>query len=364
MIQLYGLDRFHDRQFQEKVLARWRNILKENSFVEGKFNLDFEKEFARVQKASFCLLVANGTDALEIAMCALGVKKGDNVAVPQMTFYATAEAVVNVGANPVFIDINPQTGLMDTQSLERMSLSHPIKAVIPVHLYGLNVPMDEIETVCNRQGITILEDAAQGFGGTYEDGRPIGSKHTAAFSFYPTKNLGAFGDAGAVTTRDEKVIKQVGRIRNHGRGSQESVSGRNSRCDHLQAAVLSLKLEEASRHRQMRKEVARKYHQGFDDSSVQIVPVKFMETSSWHLYPIRFASVSLRSRVQKALSAKGIDSSPFYEKALSWMPAFSRFPGEDDQAKEICGRVLCLPMHPFLKDEEINKVVQGVLQEL
>ena len=364
MIQLYGLDRLHNRQFQEKVLARWKNILEENSFVEGRFNLEFEKEFARIQNASFSLLVANGTDALEIAMCALGVKKGDNVAVPQMTFYATAEAVVNIGANPVFIDVSPQTGLMDAQSLQRMSLSLPIKAVIPVHLYGLNVPMNEIESVCNRQGITILEDAAQGFGGTYEDGRPIGSRHTAAFSFYPTKNLGAFGDAGAITSHDEKVMKQVGHIRNHGRGSGESVAGRNSRCDHLQAAVLSLKLEEASRHHQMRKKAALKYHQAFRGSSVQVVPEKFMETSSWHLYPIRFPSVSLRSKVQKALSAKGIGSSPFYEKALSWMPAFSDFPGEDGQVREICGRVLCLPMHPYLKDEEMEKVTRGVLQEL
>ena len=363
MISLYDFRKLHNEKFQREVLDRWSHILKQNAFIEGEFNFAFERNFAKRQKAEFCCLVANGTDALELAMLALDVKPGDNVAVPQITFHATAEAVLNVGARPVLIDCHWQTGLMDPDSLQRMCEKHPLKAVIPTHIYGLPAPMEEIENICKKQNILIIEDAAQAQGGYYSNGAPIGSRNNlATFSFYPTKNLGALGDAGAILGQDKKLVDIITGIRNHGRGTCGKRGGRNSRCDHLQAAVLDYKLESADRYNQIRKEMADRYHQIFYHTPVQIVPDQYLALSSWHLYPVRFPSVEKRKIVQSNLKELHIDTAPFYEKVLSEYPFLSRFPAESENARRLSGHVLCLPFHPFLSEQDIQTVAQAVLR--
>ena len=219
----YGLHSLHDESLSCQVLLRWKEILRSQRFVEGHYHDAFEEKFARLQQAQHGLLVGNGTDALEISLLVVGVRPGDKVGVPGITFHATAEAVVNVGAVPFLIDVEPSTGLMDPLSLERILGQQELKAVIPVHIYGLPVAMDAIEKLCSSRNIPIIEDAAQAQGAFYGDTkRPVGSRQNmATFSFYPTKNLGAMGDAGCILTDNGVWAAEIKSIRNHGRGGAD-----------------------------------------------------------------------------------------------------------------------------------------------
>jgi len=355
-IPFYDFTGIHPTSFKAKALARMAQILEENSYVEGPYNQKFETEFAHMQGAKHALLVANGTDALEISLRAFDVGVGDKVGLPGITFYATAEAILNVGAIPVHIDVDEKTGLMDPDSLERVSKDHQLKAIIPVHIYGLPAPMDAIEKITKPLNIKIIEDAAQAQG-TYLPKGPAGSgDNLVTFSFYPTKNLAAFGDAGAILTSSDELAHKIKYLRNHGRGSDKL--GRNSRCDHLQAAVLHLKLEDIEKQNALRKKVAFKYHQQLKD--VELMPKEFLETSSWHLYPIVLASIAEREKLQAYLKEQGIPSAPFYERAMSQEPELTKYEGETKVAEGLAGRVICLPLFPYLKDEQVDFVCKAI----
>jgi dTDP-4-amino-4,6-dideoxygalactose transaminase len=361
-VPFYNFHDLHHDSFKTEVKKRINDIIDNNAFVEGEYNQKFEVEFAQKQKSNHCLLVANGTDALEIALLVHGVGAGDKVGVPGITFYATAEAVLNVGATPVWIDVDEKAGLLCPDSLKRVHEKHNLKAVMPVHIYGLPCPMDEINSYCSEKGIAVIEDAAQAQGTYYKEGSPVGDgPNLVTFSFYPTKNLSAFGDAGCILTNDEKLAKKVITIRNHGRGD-EAAMGRNSRCDHMQAAVLHAKLEEVDQFNKQRKEVAALYHKGLASLPFGLLPEKFLALSSWHLYPIQLPSVKHREELMNLLRSKEIGCTPFYEKALSQEEALQGYEGEDTNAKNFAGRTLCLPMNPFLSQSDVDEVV-GVICE-
>jgi dTDP-4-amino-4,6-dideoxygalactose transaminase len=356
-ISLYDFSKTHDSVFQNTALERITQIIKENSFVEGEYNDKFEQKFATMQGAKHALLVGNGTDALEISLKALDIGPGDKVGLPGITFYATAEAILNLGAIPVHIDVLKDSGLMDPKSLERMCQIHKLKAIIPVHIYGLPAPMESLEAIAQEHDISIVEDAAQACGTILPSG-PVGSgSNLVTFSFYPTKNLSAFGDAGAILTQDDDLALKIKRIRNHGRGGDDL--GRNSRCDHIQAAVLDLKLKKIQEHNQRRKDVALKYHQQLGPIS-GLMSEKYLKTSSWHLYPIRLKDRSQRLRLQTYLQEKKISTAPFYEQAMSKLKALEKFPGEDKVAKNLAGRILCLPLFPYLNDQQISYIRDNV----
>ncbi|MCO4794495.1 MAG: DegT/DnrJ/EryC1/StrS family aminotransferase, partial [Bacteriovoracaceae bacterium] len=263
-VPFYDFQKLHNPEFQTKIKERFSEIIDQNGFVEGRFNHSFEERFAKLQKAKHCLLVANGTDALEISLLAYGLEPGDRVAVAGITFYASGEAVLNMGMIPVYVDVDPKSGLMCPESLERVVDKYEIKAVMPVHIYGLPADMKAIDEICHSRNIPVIEDAAQAQGGYTYTG-PVGSgKNLVTFSFYPTKNLAAFGDAGAILTDDDELAEIIKTIRNHGRSSLEMM-GRNSRCDHLQAAVLDLKLDSIEEQNQSRKKIASMYHQALKD---------------------------------------------------------------------------------------------------
>ena len=255
MYQLYDLVNLHDEPFREEIKKRLAKIVDTNAFIEGEYNTKFEAEFAEMQGSNFCRLVANGTDAIEIALKAYDIGSGDLVAIPGITFYATAEAVFNIGATPILVDVEEESGVMCPKSLERIVSEYKIKAAIPVHIYGIPCEMDKINTVCRRNNVAIIEDAAQA-SGTITPLGPAGSNpfSLATFSFYPTKNLSAMGDAGAILTHSPELAKKIEIIRNHGRGGHGAV-GRNSRCDHFQAAVLHHKLEFIEEQNNKRKQV-------------------------------------------------------------------------------------------------------------
>lgn len=355
-VSFYNFNDLHHADFKAIVKERIENIIDNNAFVEGEFNAAFEKEFAEKQKAKHCLLLANGTDALEIALVVHGIKHGDKVGVPGITFYATAEAVLNVGATPVWVDIDPLTGTLCPQSLERVHQKHKLSAVMPVHIYGLPCDMDAINSFCQKESIPVIEDAAQAQGTFYGEGKPVGSSsNLVTFSFYPTKNLSAFGDAGCILTDDSELAKKVVVQRNHGRGDEQAM-GRNSRCDHMQAAVLHAKLPEIDKYNNMRKVVAEKYHKALANLPVRTLPEKYICLSSWHLYPVQLESVETREKLMNFLRENEIGCTPFYERAMSQEPALSGYEGEDENAVNFAGKTLCLPIHPFVSDSDIEEV--------
>ena len=360
-IGFYDFQNLHNEEFRTEIKEILGNIIDKNAFVEGEYNDKFEKEFAALQGAKYCLLVANGTDALEISLKVSGVKPGDRVGVPGITFYATAEAVINVGATPVWIDVDPIAGLFCPESMKRVHASTPLKAVMPVHIYGLPAPIEKMQSFCDENNIVIIEDAAQAQG-TFINNKPVGSTNNlVTFSFYPTKNLSAFGDAGCILTQDDDLAKKIVIERNHGRGD-ELAMGRNSRCDHMQAAVLHTKLKMVETYNKNRKEIAKKYHEALKDGPVKLLPEEFLSQSSWHLYPTQCESIEQREKLQNLLKEKQIGCTPFYDRALSQEPALKAFSGESENAEAFAGRTLCLPIHPFLNDEQIAEVAK-VLKE-
>lgn len=366
-IGFYDFKKLHDEDFQKNVLERFEEIVSTNGFVEGKYNKMFEEEFAKMQKAKHCNLVANGTDALEIALQAYEVKPGDKVAISAISFYATAECVINMGATPVFVDVDPQTGLIDIDSLKRTIDSHDVKAVICVHIYGLPSDIEAMEKVCAPKGIKIIEDGAQAAGGFYENKKPIGSSNNLiTYSFYPTKNLGAFGDAGAILSQDDKLSEQIISIRNHGRSPEgHKLIGRNSRCDHLQAAVLHLKLQTLEHNNEQRKEIASWYFEQLKDTSkVELVPEKYIPISSWHLFPIRLESKEKKYALKEFLAARNIGSALFYEKAMPEEKPLLDLEGEKENAILFAHKTICLPMHPFLSKEDVKEVCDAVKEFL
>ncbi|OUR98758.1 hypothetical protein A9Q84_04925 [Halobacteriovorax marinus] len=354
-ISFYDFKNLHNEKFRKEIKEIIGDIIDNNAFAEGEYNKKFEEAFAKKQSAKHCALVGNGTDAIEISLEVLGIGHGDKVGVPGITFYATIEAVLNRGATPIYIDVDSTTGLFCPSSLKRVSEKHELKAVIPVHIYGLPAPIQEIEEICHPKGIKIIEDAAQAQGTILPTG-PVGStQNLVTYSFYPTKNLAAFGDAGAVLTPTEDLYKKIKSVGNHGRGNDEAY-GRNSRCDHIQAAVLYKKLENIDENNLLRKKVASLYHSHLAGANVKLLPEKYIETSSWHLYPVQCESAEQRLAFATKLKEKGVASTPFYDQALSQMTPFKSYEGEDENAKNFAGRTLCLPMNPFLKEEEIKYI--------
>lgn len=361
-VGFYNFKELHNEKLQAEILARFADIVKTNAFVEGKYNASFEQRFSKLQQANHCLLLANGTDALEIALQAYGIGHGDKVGIAAISFYATAECVINMGATPVFVDVDPISGLMDPNSLKRTLEKHDLKAIIPVHIYGQPAPIEELEKICTPKNIRIIEDGAQAQGGFYENGKPIGSSnHLITYSFYPTKNLGAFGDAGAILTQDQQLAEDIVCIRNHGRSPIGSrLVGRNSRCDHMQAAVLDAKLDTIEAENISRKKIAKKYHEALKDTGIRLVPEKFLDLSSWHLYPIGLKDREQKYALKEYLTSKQIGCALFYEKALPEEAPIAHLEGEKENSLRFAAETLCIPMNPFVTDEEIHTVVTEI----
>ena len=364
-ISFFNFKELHPEATRAEAKQRISDIIDNNSFIEGEYNDLFEKEFAEMQEAKHCLLVANGTDAIEISLQAYNIGAGDKVGIPTISFFATAEAVITQGAEPVFIDVNPITGLMEPESLKSILQDHELKAIIPVHTYGLPAPIEELTKICHPKNIKIIEDAAQGHGGNLING-PIGSSNNlTTFSFYPTKNLSAFGDAGAILTQDSFLAKKIKSIRNHGRGPEgHQLSGKNSRCDHIQASILHLKLRTIAQHNAKRKEIAKLYNHYLKDLEIDILPDKYLDKSSWHLYPISLVNRDQKYALQYFLKTKKIGSALFYEKSLPEEKPLQQYKGINKNGINFAAKCLCLPMNPFLIEDEIFSISEAIKEFL
>jgi dTDP-4-amino-4,6-dideoxygalactose transaminase len=345
---------------RERLHAAAIETLDRGQFILGPEVEAFEREFAAYLGVRYVVGVANGTDALTIALRAMGIGPGDDVIVPSFTFYATAEAIPPTGARPVFCDVDPDT-MMVTADTVRAALTPNTKAVVVVHLFGNVAPVREIEAL----GIPVLEDAAQAAGSIAGDGRHPGALGTAAtFSFYPSKNLGCFGDGGAIATSRDDIAEMARILRFHGSRDQATWDfvGYNSRLDALQAAFLRVLLPELDGWARRRVAAAKHYRNaGLGDLVVLPEPADGA-AAAWHLYVIRSQQVD---EVERALSAAGVGNKAYYRRPLHRQPAMARYAEGADLpvTDELAATHLAIPISPALtpaQAAEITSCIQTI----
>lgn len=349
------------REVLGSVEATWRRVLESGRFIGGEVVEEFEYSWAAYCQVPHAIGVANGTDAIALTLTALGIGPGDEVILPTNTFVATAEAVVLAGATPRFADVCPDTLLLTAELLEE-AITRRTRAVIVVHLYGQMPDMDALCEVAARAGIAVIEDAAQAQGATWR-GRRAGSLGLAGcFSFYPGKNLGAFGDAGAVVTSDAGLADRIKVLRDHGRaiGShyQHDLIGTNSRLDALQAGVLTAKLARLDAWNDARRSVAARYHTAFASSPARPVAEVPGAEGVYHLAVLR---VPDRARVQRRLAEMGVQTQIHYPIPCHRQDPYRRFASHPLPAAERCAdEVLSLPMFPHMTDDQVARVCDAV----
>ncbi len=352
-------------ELRDELDEVWAHVVDTAAFVGGSFVETFEQDFASYCGREHAIGVANGTDALELVLRALGVGPGDEVIVPTNTFYATAEAVLIVGATPIFVDVDAHT-LLTTPALVEQAIGPRTAAMIPVHLFGQTVDLDGFEELSRRTGVAMIEDAAQAHGATW-NGRRAGSVGVAGcFSFYPGKNLGALGDGGAIVTDDAQLASTIRSLANHGRDntafSGHGRVGRNSRLDGLQAGVLTRKLPRLDAWNEQRRAIWKIYEQGFEGSAARPVSVAAGATSVHHLAVVR---VPERDRIRELLTAEGIGTGIHYLVPCHQLPPYDASArGVHPNAESAASEILSLPMYPQLDPEDASSVVDAVLSAL
>ena len=367
-IPILDLTRY-DEELRRDIGQAVEEVFSSGRFVLGPANEAFEKSLAERLGVRHVLGVASGTDALLVALMALDVGPGDEVVTSPFSFFASAGAVARLGAKPVFVDIDSATFNLDPSRLER-ALTPRTKAIQPVHLYGQTADMEPILEIARRRGIPVLEDACQAIGATH-GGRPAGTLGAlGAFSFYPTKNLGAAGDAGAVATDDDALAALVKSLRVHGSTAtyfHDRVGG-NFRMDALQAAVLSVKLPRLDGWIERRRAIAKRYDTLFADAARAgrlVLPVEAPgRRHVYHQYVVRVAD---RNALKARLAERGIGSSVFYPVPLHLQKCFAALGGREGdfpQAERAAQEVLALPMFAELTDAEVDRVVSEVLAGL
>ncbi len=345
------------QNIQAEIDAAIAEVIAQTAFISGKYARKFEEEFATWLGVDHCIGCANGTDAIEIMLKALGIGPEDEVIVPACTWISTAEAVSSLGAHPVFIDMHSRYYTLDLDQVEA-GITPRTKAIIPVHLYGLAVDMERMMEVANQHGLAVIEDCAQAHGATW-NGRKVGTfGHGATFSFYPGKNLGAYGDAGCMVTNDPDLAKTVRAIANHGQPVKHThtMIGRNSRMDGIQAAILSAKLPHLDLWTALRQQHAQTYHQYLKDIPVITPELPAQATHVYHLYVIQ---TDHRDALKQALKKRGIQTSIHYPNPLPFTEVYAANHADLQSfhnaytAKE---RILSIPMYPELSQAQIDYV--------
>ena len=348
---------------KEEIDSAIAAVISKTAFIGGPFAQSFEEKFADFCGVKHCIGVGNGTDALFIALKALGIGKGDEVITVANSFIATSEAITATGAGVVFVDIEPVTYNIDTNRIEE-KINDRTRAIIPVHLYGQPADMAPILALAEKHGLKVIEDAAQAHGAQYK-GRTIGSMGDAAcFSFYPGKNLGAYGDAGSVVTNDDDLAAKIRMIANHGRVKKydHDMEGVNSRLDGIQGAVLEIKLKYLPEWTENRRKNAYLYNERLRQTGL-VTPMEIGDIKAvYHLYVVRLKNGS-REAFQNFLKENGIATGIHYPIALPNLNAYqylnhaeSDFPEATKASKEI----VSLPMFPELTEQQIDYVTQKI----
>ncbi len=349
------------RAIRDEIDLAIRRVLDESSYVLGPEVERFEREFAEYVGAAHCVAVNSGTAAIQLALQACGVGRGDEIIVPANSFFATAEAVSTANATPVFVDADAVSYTIDTTKIEG-AITPRTRAIMPVHLYGQAADMDVILRIAARHNLLVIEDAAQAHGSRYKGERVGALGKAGAFSFYPGKNLGAYGEGGALTTNDREVARLARMLRDHGseRKYHHELVGYNFRLEGLQGAILSVKLKHLDRWNALRRQHAARYRELLADlelSGALHLP-REMDYAE-HIYHLFVVQTDERDHLQKALTDAGVATSIHYPVPIHLQPAYGdlnyrrgSFPETERQA----ARVLSLPMFPELTDEQLTQV--------
>ncbi|NEQ36334.1 MAG: DegT/DnrJ/EryC1/StrS family aminotransferase [Okeania sp. SIO3I5] len=366
----------------DQLNTKVQEVLASGRYIGGSIVDDFEQQFANYINVPHCVSCNSGTDALFLALRAVNIRPGDEVITTPFTFFSTAEVISAVGATPIFIDINPQTFNLDIQQLEA-AITEKTKAILPVHLFGQPVDMTKLMAIARQYNLIVIEDCAQSTGAEW-DNQKVGSfGDIGCFSFFPTKNLGAFGDGGAITTNNSAIASQVRMLKNHGQSAKYFYEhiGINSRLDTIQAAILQVKLPLLDSWNQQRRDLADIYHK-FLSGITAIVPPQELPGGRcvWNQYTImlksqeleaiarsRFSS-SLRDWVRIQLQNKGIGSAIYYPIPLHLQPVYKSLAYPQlSSVEKVCHQVLSLPMFPelsTLQQEQVIFALKDSLEEL
>jgi dTDP-4-amino-4,6-dideoxygalactose transaminase len=337
-------------------------VISNTAFIGGEDLKQFDREFAAYCGAKACVSVGNGTDALYIALRALGIGAGDEVITVAHTFIATTEAITQVGAKTVFVDIEPDTMLMSADAVAA-AITPNTKAIITVQLYGQPCDMDRIMAIAKEHHLKVIEDGAQAHGASWNGKRVGVLGDVACFSFYPGKNLGAYGDGGAIVSNNEDLIKRAKMIANHGRLEKytHEMEGVNSRLDGLQAAILRVKLPYLDKWNAERQRVAARYMDKLKGSQVILPTIRPEAKPVWHLFVVR---VKNRDAFQAFLKDKGIATGVHYPIPLHQQQAYGymQMPaGSLPVTEQVAAEIVSLPMYPELSDGDIDEVVSAIL---
>ena len=355
MIPFFDLAAQRDR-LRVEIDAGIARVLDHGKYILGPEVEELEERLVDYSDAKYCVTCANGTDALQVALMALGVGAGDEVITPSFSYIATAEATALLGGTPVYVDIDPQSYNIDSNLIED-AITPKTKAIIPVSLYGQPADFDAINAIAERYGIAVIEDGAQSFGARYKGGKSCNLTTIATTSFFPSKPLGCYGDGGAVFTSDEELAIKIRRIARHGQDKRyhHKVIGVNSRLDSMQAAVLLAKLSVFDEEIVMRNEVASAYSSKFLEMGFGSVPcVGENNQSVWAQYTIE---VDDRDAIQKHLSERGIPTAVHYPAPLNKQPAVADITSHLPNSEKAAARVLSLPMGPYLNSADQEFIV-------
>lgn len=347
---------------ESEIRASMDRVLENTSFAMGPVMKEFEQAFAEYCGVKHCLGVSSGLEALSIALRCAGVSQGDEVILPANTFIATALAVSTLGAIPVLADVDPETDLM-TPELAAEKISPKTKALLPVHLYGRLVDVEGFQALAKDKGLLLFEDAAQAHGAKIAAGSAGSFGLAGCFSFYPGKNLGAFGDGGAITTNDDELARQIMLYRNYGSDKKyyHDMLGSNNRLDTLQAAVLLAKLKHLPDWTQSRVLAAKRYDELLQGVDVERPALVEDGSHVYHLYPIRLAKGTDRELVLKSLNEQGVGASIHYPVPVHLQKAYEDLPyaqGDFPVSEDHADRMISLPMFPELTAEQQERVVQ------
>lgn len=342
-------------RLKPRLDAAIARVLAHGQYILGPEVAELEARLCAYTGAKHCITVANGTDAIQIALMALGVGPGDEVITPGFTYIATAEAAAVLGARPVYVDVDARTYSLDPSQLER-AITPRTKAIIPVSLYGQCADYDAINTVADARGIPVIEDGAQSFGATYKGRKSCNLTRIATTSFFPSKPLGAYGDGGALFTSDDELARIMRQVSRHGQEKRyhHVRIGVNSRLDTMQAAILLAKLDLLDEELAARQRVATEYARLLGEAGIAAPHVEPYNTSAWAQYTVR---VQDRSVVQSRMHEAGVPTAIHYPMPLNLQPAVAdasaSLPVGDLAAKE----VISLPMHPYLEAGDVERIV-------
>ena len=356
---------------KSEVDSAIQNVLDNTAYILGASVQNFEKDFAAAQQVKYCLGTSSGTDANHLVLWGLGIGAGDEVIIPANTFIATAWGATLCGATPVFVDCHPESYNIDPAKVEA-AITSKTKAIVAVHLYGQSADLDPLKEIAKKHNLILVEDAAQAHLAEYK-GKPIGGLTAAAsFSYYPGKNLGAYGEGGAVTTNDEELFNKVKKLREHGQSQKyyHESYGHNYRMEGIQGAVLGVKLKHLSKWTDARRSVAAKYSAGLKEVSKVITPKEMSYAKHvYHLYVVQLndgsleASNKLRDRLKEYLTQQGVNVGLHYPIPLHMQECFRGLgykKGDFPNSERIAEAGLSLPMFPEMTDEQINYVIGKV----